>query len=204
MNQHETFGPAEHETLRASRDYVPKPRVLVPVGLSANTRELLECALIFAKRLDAVIELLHVVQLNIAGEERGVPRAGLVQGLAENARGELHKLVEELFDKETPAMIAVREGQIDEVIVQEARATTATMVIMGLTKRVGLFRWFRRDPLRRVIRRAPCPVLVVRAGGVSKSSFPVASVQPVIRSSRQNRALTSPWLADLPNSKCAH
>lgn len=137
-------------------------RVLVPVDLSASSAEVLYYARMFAKPFDAMVELLHVVQLNIVGEERGVPRLGLIRELSENARRELQKLVEKLWGDDIVGAIAVREGRPHEIIIQEARDTNAGIIVMGSRNRIALSRLLRRSTLSRVIRNAPCPVLTVR------------------------------------------
>jgi len=137
-------------------------RVLVPVDLSPSSAEVLYYARMFAKPFDAIVELLHVVQLNIVGEELGVPRLGLIRELSDNARRELHKLVEKLWDDDIVGAIAVREGRAHEIIIQEARDMNAGIIVMGSRNRVAISRLLRRSTLSRVIRNAPCPVLTVR------------------------------------------
>lgn len=118
----------------------------------------------FAAEFGAMVQLLHVVQLNIAGEERGIPRAGLIRQMREAARTTLCQWVRVLWDAEFPAMVMVRDGCPDEVIVQEARDTKADLILMGAPKHTGLSRLFRRSTAMRVLRRAPCPVLLLRLG----------------------------------------
>jgi nucleotide-binding universal stress UspA family protein len=119
-------------------------RVLVPVDLSASSAEVLYYARMFAKPFHAIVELLHVVQLNIVGEERGVPRLGLIRELSDNARRELHRLVEKLWEDDIVGAIAVREGRPHEIIVQEARDTNAGMIVMGSRRLLSVILRIRR------------------------------------------------------------
>jgi nucleotide-binding universal stress UspA family protein len=115
----------------------------------------------FAKQFDAVIDVLHVVELNIVGEEAGVPRTALIRQLSEVARQGLRKLIEILWAGEIMATVAIREGRPADVTVQEARARNSDLVIVGGHEKTGRLRMWRRNTVARVIRRARCPVLVV-------------------------------------------
>jgi nucleotide-binding universal stress UspA family protein len=158
-----------YSTLQARRtvnertpDPEPTTRLLVPVDLSASTTAQFDCAKQFAKHFNAVVDVLHVVHLNIVGEESGVPRSGLIQELMGDARQELQRLITGFWEADLVASIVIREGRPDQIILQEAHVTHACLVIMGARQRVGLSRLFRRHTLARVIRYAPCPVVTVR------------------------------------------
>jgi nucleotide-binding universal stress UspA family protein len=139
-------------------------RILVPIDFSACTAETLRFARAFATEFKAVIHLLHVVQLNIAGEDRGVPRTCLIREMSEAARKGVGKLVETLWGAEIVSLVAIREGCPHEVILQEARDVNADLIIIGTRGYSGLLCLLRRNIVARVVGRAPCPVLVVRVG----------------------------------------
>jgi nucleotide-binding universal stress UspA family protein len=145
----------------ASTQGVRFERVLVPVDLAAGLLSVLRRASTLASP-GTMIRVLHAVQLNIVGEERGIPRAGLIRELHEAAREELGKLIESLWAIETPAAVIVREGRPKEVIVQEARASNADLIVMGAHQHVGWRRVLHRNTASYVMRHAPCPVLVMR------------------------------------------
>jgi len=155
--------------------------VLVPISLSASTAEVLKYAALFGKRFEAVVQFLHVVQLNIAGEERGAPRLRLIRQLADDARLQLQKLIEMFWDADVMSVILIREGRPHEVIVREARDGNSGVIIMGARKRPWLSRLVRPKTLERVIRNAPCPVLTVHASDRVGSFFsPSLSRQPLL------------------------
>jgi len=145
-------------------------RILVPVDFSVCTAETLCYASAFAKQFGATIHLLHVVQLNIAGEERGIPRTGLIRQMGDAARSALQKLVQVLWDGEIPAMITIREGRPSEVILREARDSNADLIVIGTSNRSWLSRVLRRNTVVRMVREAPCPVLVIRTGTFQNSA----------------------------------
>jgi nucleotide-binding universal stress UspA family protein len=100
------------------------------------------------------------VQLNIAGEERGIPRTALLHSLAEEAQLRLWRLVDRCWESGMGATVNVRKGRPHEVIVQEAIDSGACMIIMGGTRRRFL-RVPGASTCARVMRAAPCPVLTV-------------------------------------------
>lgn len=57
----------------------------------------------------------------------------------------------------------VLEGRPADVIVDHARAVKADLIVMGSLGRTGLERLLVGSVAERVVRLAPCPVLVVRA-----------------------------------------
>jgi len=170
MASFETFERVDGETVLC-HGAVPMSRVLVPVDFSASTQRVLQYAERMAVRLEATLQVLHVVHLNIAGEERGIPRLALRQSLTEVARRELQRLIAKYFFGDHIVTIRVREGRPHEAIVQEAYETGAEMIIMGAPGRTGIAGLLRRSTLDRVIRRAPCPVLAVRSDGRAEHSI---------------------------------
>jgi nucleotide-binding universal stress UspA family protein len=157
VNLCEPLQPVGWQNPLAERVHVE--RILVPVDFSASTVETLRYAKAFAEQFKAAIDVLQVVQLNIADEERGVPRT--VRRLREAARRGLCKLIEILWAGEIMATVAIQEGRPADAIIQEARARNSDLIIIGIHEKTGLLRLLQRNTAARVIRRAPCPVLVV-------------------------------------------
>jgi nucleotide-binding universal stress UspA family protein len=142
-------------------DGVRFERLLVPVDLSAGTPLVLRRACALATP-GTMVRVLHALQLNIVGEERGIARAGLIHELQEAARADLGRLINCLWTNETSAAVLIRNGRPKDVIVQEARASNADLIVMGARRHSGWWRVLHRNTVPYVIRNAPCPVLVVR------------------------------------------
>jgi nucleotide-binding universal stress UspA family protein len=136
-------------------------RVLVPVDLSPGTLSILHRARDMAGP-GAILLVLHAVQLNIVGEERGIARRALIRELHEAAREELGRLLNSLWASETPAAIMIREGRPKDIILQEAGASQADLIVMGAHPHAGWRRFFHGNTSAYVMSHAPCPVLVVR------------------------------------------
>lgn len=146
-------------------------RVLVPVDLSPSSVKLLQFARNYGVRFDSMLQLLHVVRLNVVGEECGIPRSSLIRELSDEARLQLRALLDVIWRGEFPASIVVRHGRPAKVIIQEARDTNAHLIIMGGRERGPLARLFWPGILTRVLRKAPCPVLA--AGGAAEQQSSV-------------------------------
>ena len=143
-------------------------RVLVPVDLSAGTLDVLRQASGLVQP-GSLLRVVHAVQLNIAGEERGVPRLSLIRELRDTARAELEKLINSLWKDEVPAVIIIREGRPRDVILQEAHTNNADLIVMGAHQRGAWRRFFHSNTAEHVMRYAPCPVLVVRNRRIAES-----------------------------------
>jgi universal stress protein A len=135
--------------------------VLVPVDFSADAEQALDYAMRLARTLHARLTLLHVIEPLAVGSMDALPYA----------------FVQDLEDKITQAMVPYRErvqaaglrcdfaimhGVPFHVIVDIARKEKTDLIIMGTHGRTGLRHVLLGSVAERVVRLAPCPVLVVR------------------------------------------
>jgi universal stress protein A len=138
-------------------------KVLVPLDFSAGSTVALQYAAALAREFHATVTLLHIVQLNVAGEERGVPRTQFLNELRKTGERQLRQLVDTIWAPEIAREVIVRAGRPHEEIVNVARETDAELIIMASHGNTGLLRLLRPRTAERVVRNAPCPVLVLRA-----------------------------------------
>lgn len=144
-------------------------KILVPVTLSAKSHAALPIALKLAQDCGASLVLLYAVQLNIAGEERGIPRTRLLDELCRDAETQLRQLVKNL-PVEVPVEVVACAGRPVETIVEKANSLSADVIVMCTHGYRGWLRWLHRNTARQVLRRAPCPVWLIspaQHGGVS-------------------------------------
>lgn len=139
-------------------------RVLVPVDFSVCTFETLRYAKALAEQFAAVVDVLHVVQFNSGRNHAAESALDRICILNEGVRRELRKTVGIIWANERKAQVSVqiREGRADEVILLEAAATQASLIIMGARHRSWLSRFWRRHTVKRVVQNSPCPVMVLR------------------------------------------
>jgi nucleotide-binding universal stress UspA family protein len=135
--------------------------VLVPIDFSADADYALEYATGLARKLQARLTLLHVIEPLVVGSVETMP----------------YTFLQDLEDKITEAMIPYHErvtaaglscnytivhGVPFQVIIDTARTAHVDLIIMGTHGRTGLRHVLLGSVAERVVRLAPCPVLVVR------------------------------------------
>jgi universal stress protein A len=151
---------------------MPVPRlrkILVPVDHSNCSRAALEYALFLAERFDAKIEVLHVVETPPDGEEHTVvkPDTGEEELLSEllmqqGKKAEAEFLAPFVHGRKIPIARSLLTGRPAKVIVTAAADREADLIVMGTHGRSGFDRLIMGSVTERVLRSAPCPVVVVR------------------------------------------
>jgi len=142
------------------------PRVLVPVDFSVCTLETLHYARGLAEERGAMVDVLHVIPERLGPRTENALPPGWRHTMPEGARQELLRLIDQLRAEPGAATYAVRvrEGRPHEVILREAGATNATLIVMSRRHRTWLSGWLRHRTVQRVLENAPCPVLVLPRG----------------------------------------
>lgn len=148
--------------------------ILYCTGLGPNTQHIFRYAYLLAKRLDARIVALHVIE-KISRRYRamveGYSGAGSLTELLERAKQDattaLPRRVEELCKAEAPdedwrqivADVIVAEGHVAEEILAQVGKTGADLVVVGVHGESSLT---LGSTARRLVRECPVPVLAVQ------------------------------------------
>jgi universal stress protein A len=137
--------------------------ILVPVDFSPRSLQALDLAVALAKRFDASIKLLHVLDPLHAPGRFDAPRLRSLRG--DSLRDAKLKLAK-LAKRHVKAHVAVRHRVLDgiayAVIIEAAAKAKADMIVMGTEGRTGMSRFLVGSVAEKVIRHARCPVLIVR------------------------------------------
>ena len=137
-------------------------KILCPIDFSNGSRHALRVAAERARESSAVLTLLHVWAPPIAGEFQFAPVA--LQGMQDSEQAELaawKALAIEFGAAEVEARFTT--GAPWDQIVKLARADEAIeLVVMGTHGRTGLVHALLGSVTEKVVRHAPCSVLVVR------------------------------------------
>jgi len=139
--------------------------ILVPVDFSETAKKALQYAIQFAAGFDAEVVLLHVMEPYLVPPEMGYLPPQLAvnqQELEDSAREGLDKLCASEIGTRIRAQTKVRVGVPWVEIVSTAEETQADLIILATHGRTGLKHIFMGSVAERVVRHAPCPVLVVR------------------------------------------
>ena len=146
--------------------------ILVPTDFSEHSNYALRYAMSVARQFGARLTLLHVI------EPASFPSDGLYVGpdfdrIAVTAEHNIASLWEREKSRQLVAWRSlVKEGIPDQVILQTANNQKTDLIIIATHGRTGLARVFLGSTAERVIRQAPCPVLVVRMQPNEKDQQP--------------------------------
>lgn len=138
-------------------------KILVPTDFSPASLKALQDALPFAERSGAAIVLLHVIEP--ASFVNGFDSISLTltdETQVQRAKSELIFLAQKEIKPLIPVNPQVRLGKPAEEIVATAKNVQADLIVIATHGYTGLKRAFIGSTAERVVRCAPCPVLVVR------------------------------------------
>lgn len=139
-------------------------KILVPVDFSDCSKKALQYALPLAKLHEAELTLLYVVPppTYAVGEYGAVDCAPLEAELRAGGERDLAALAKAEVGDDAKTTTMVRTGSAADEIVELARVIPADMIVLSTHGRTGLKHVLLGSVAEHVVRRAPCPVLVVR------------------------------------------
>lgn len=137
--------------------------ILVPVDFSECSRKALQYAVSFAKQFSATISLLHVVVTVPPPPQMMVFESEALRGkYYEDAAKRLSDWRNEVASRASVKAI-VREGvSAHHEIVSLAHECNCDLIVIGNHGRSGWSRMLTGSTAEKVVRHAPCPVLIVR------------------------------------------
>jgi nucleotide-binding universal stress UspA family protein len=141
-------------------------RILVPTDFSDSARHALTYGTSFAREYEAELLLLHVVETvaaPYASDLFPVPMAEVFEEMSSYAREELEKLAVEARGRGVAVRTLVAQGKPSLEIIRTAREENADMIVLGTHGKGMLDQALFGSTTERVVRKAPCPVLSVRA-----------------------------------------
>lgn len=155
-------------------------RILVPIDGSGTAGRGLDEAIALAQRLGSTLRILHVADARMLGaptcvyappeqlvDDWRIAGERLVPAALERARAQGVKA------EGTVRCDPVRH--VHELILEEARAANADLIVMGTHGRDGLPRLLQGSNAEFVLRGSPIPVLLVRARAKPEQSANAAS-----------------------------
>jgi len=140
-------------------------RILCPMDMSDLSRQAARYAMAFAQQQDGELHMLYVLEDALAklpssifpapGAEDAIPSSGVLAELAT------------VLDREVPSGLklirSTRQGFAGEEVVRYARQHGIDLIVMGTHGRSGLAHALLGSVSQEVMRKAPCPVLTLRA-----------------------------------------
>lgn len=142
-------------------------KILVPTDFSKNAQRAAEYAVLLAKAFGTGLKLLHIYTPPVTRNNLSYP---LIQEeitrAIKAASKQLHTLCQELSaGLEIPCESLVKEGEVVEEIINEAKTNKTDLLVMGTLGASGIKKIIFGTNTASVIEKAPCPVLAVPVNG---------------------------------------
>lgn len=136
--------------------------LLVPVDFTESSLKALDYALSHAKRINAKVTLLHVLE---GGYGEGILNSPVRlkerSRAIEAARMKLVLLAASRMDRRVPMECVVRHGNVEYEIFRVAETGSVHLIVLGRKNRNALSRMVFGSVTKDVIETSPCPVIVV-------------------------------------------
>jgi universal stress protein A len=149
------------ERIEGAESILRLKSILVPIDFSRISQKALDYAVPLAKQFGAKITVLHAIEpppysidLTYLPMGDGFPVGPM--------KNELDALAKETIDPGLLKEVLVEIGTAFEVITNVARDSEADLIVITTHGHTGLKHVFMGSTAERVVRHAPCPVLVVR------------------------------------------
>jgi nucleotide-binding universal stress UspA family protein len=140
-------------------------RVLFPTDFSESARHAFAYALAFVQEFGAELYLLHVIEVlptGYAGDLFPSVMGQVVSEIHGYAKDELAKLATEARAREIRIHERIAQGKAAAEIIRVAREDQIDMIVIGTHGRGALSHALFGSTTDRVVRKAPCPVLICR------------------------------------------
>ena len=171
VRQSTTSGQPLTGPAASAHDPLKLTSILVPTDFSGPAQQAVRYAVRMAEEFGATLTLVHVFELPAYAQ--GLPdyptvylRGEDFQRIYDEAQSQATERVNAVRDGLRSALptvnALVRRGTPHEEIVGAAKETGTDLIVIATHGHTGLKHFFLGSTTERVVRHAPCPVLVVR------------------------------------------
>ncbi|PWW81830.1 MULTISPECIES: universal stress protein [Prosthecochloris] len=138
-------------------------RILCPVDFSEASRKAVRYAHEFAKGMGASLVLLNVVEPRPMAVDMSLSYVPLEEDLEKAAKEDLEEIIRTEREKGIEVQADVQIGTPSETILEKAEELDVNLIIVGSHGKTGLSRILMGSVAESVVRKAKCPVLIVKA-----------------------------------------
>jgi len=142
-------------------------KILVPIDFSGHSKNALLYAVPFAERFYTSLDLLYVVEPTIYPADFSFGQIGfqnIEEELKKRGEIELKRLMGNVVHKKITGRYALRTGKPFYEIIQYAEEEQIDLIIIATHGHSSMEQVLFGSTAEKVVRKAPCPVLVVREG----------------------------------------
>jgi nucleotide-binding universal stress UspA family protein len=155
--------PHEHEWAGATANNIDLEQVLVACDFSPDSQRALTYGLSLAQEYEAELHLIHVLPPH---SQVSTAEIAFLPVDAECRFEETARKLQSVVPKETylwcAVKQAVREGYADKEVLDYAKENDIDLICMGASGAGSRIQEMLGSTVDRVLRQAPCPVLIVR------------------------------------------
>ena len=137
--------------------------ILCPVDFSDASRKAVQYAREFAAGIGATVHLMNVVEPRPMAVDITLNYVPLEEDLEKAAAEDLKVILDELIQAGLKAECSIDFGNPSDAILEKADALDVNLVIMGSHGKKGLSRFIMGSVAETVVRKANCPVLIVKS-----------------------------------------
>ncbi|ACF45918.1 MAG: universal stress protein [Prosthecochloris sp.] len=138
-------------------------KILCPVDFSDASKKSIRYAHEFARGMGASLYLLNVVEPRPMAVDMSLSYVPLEEDLEKAAREDLELIVAAEREKGIVVEADVEIGTPSEIILEKAAELDVNLIILGSHGKTGLSRLLMGSVAESVVRKAQCPVLIVKA-----------------------------------------
>jgi nucleotide-binding universal stress UspA family protein len=154
--------------------------LLVAVDFSKPSMKALENALGLASEFGAQVRLIHVLEPPTVFNSEYPAYARWDRVAIDGAKVRLDALINEKIDEQIPVNSEVRMGRAYKLICVAAKNAKSDLIVIGTHGFTGLKRLFLGSTAEKVIRHAPCSVLIVRSHKNERNGKPVLKPKKIL------------------------
>jgi nucleotide-binding universal stress UspA family protein len=150
-------------------------QILVPVDFSEHASSALGHAALMARLTGGQLELVHVVEQAVLSHPSfWSAEPALADELHSQALGTARELIDRFIQEQSSTLGPgvsgrVVSGSVPGALVDYASESGAGLIVVSTHGRTGFARWLMGSVSERLLRVAPCSVLVVRGGRPGKA-----------------------------------
>ena len=140
-------------------------RILVPIDFSESSKKALGSSITLAKTFQAELVLMYVVETAVYPADFGfgqVTVPGIEREMTERGEAELGKLVKSQIAGAVPSRTLVCTGKPFLEIIKVAEEEKVDLIVIATHGHTGVEHILFGSNAEKVVRKAPCDVLVVR------------------------------------------
>jgi len=174
--------------------------ILCPIDFSESSEMTLRAATQLACDRKTHLDVLHVVPATVVSHVESVTELD-----PEQAREKLWEAMRQprLEEADLDVKHRIAEGDPVQAILRVADETHCGLIVIGKHPKSGWARWLRGGVAETVIRKAPCPVLIVKETALSVPPEPGEHMeQPaadaVLSGTKQENDVTVPLWPTIP------